>query len=248
MSKDEKVMLEAQSLCMSFGALKVTNDVSFTANEGEITSIIGPNGAGKTTLFNQISGYYTPSSGKILFEGNDITTFTPYHVCKVGIGRTFQVVKPFGSRTVLYNVMVGAFNQTSSYNEAKDIASKLIEELGLGPKSDMVAKNLTIADRKRLELARAIATGPKLLLLDEVLAGLNPSEIEDAIELVRMIQKKGITILMIEHIMQAVMALSDKVIVLNYGKKIAEGTPQMVSSNEEVLTAYLGDDYVSTKN
>ncbi len=248
MSENEKVLLEAQSLYINFGGLVATNDVSFTANEGEITSIIGPNGAGKTTLFNEISGYLKPSRGKILYMGKDITNLAPYDICKLGIGRTFQVVKPFGTRTVLYNVMVGAFNQTSSSKVAREISEKHIEDLGLGKKRNMVASNLTIADRKRLELARAIATGPKLLLLDEILAGLNPSEVDESIKLIRSIIKRGISILMIEHVMQAVMALSDKIIVLNYGKKIAEGTPQEVSKNPEVLTAYLGEDYVATKN
>jgi branched-chain amino acid transport system ATP-binding protein len=247
-NEEKKVLLETKSLNMHFGGLIVTNDLSFTANKGEITSVIGPNGAGKTTLFNLISGYYTPSRGEILYQDKNIVGKRPFQVCKMGIGRTFQIVKPFGSRTVLYNVMVGAFNRTSSTHVAKEIADEAIEELGLAKKRDTVAKNLTIADRKRLELAKALVTGPKLLLLDEILAGLTPNEVEEAIGLIRNIVKKDITILMIEHVMQAVMALSDKIVVINYGKKIAEGTPAEVSKNEEVLSAYLGDDYVAIEN
>jgi branched-chain amino acid transport system ATP-binding protein len=245
---EKKTILETKSLNMHFGGLVVTDNLSFTVKEGEITSVIGPNGAGKTTLFNLISGYLTPSSGEIIYLGKNIVGKRPYQVCKLGIGRTFQIVKPFGTRTVLYNVMVGAFNRTSSTREAREISEEAIEELGLGKKRDVVAKNLTIADRKRLELAKALVTGPKLLLLDEILAGLTPSEVKEAIVLVRNILDKGITILMIEHVMQAVMALSDKVVVINYGEKIAEGTPVEISSNEEVLTAYLGEDYVAIKN
>jgi branched-chain amino acid transport system ATP-binding protein len=205
--------------------------------------LIGPNGAGKTTAFNLIVGVYKPTDGQVFFDGEDITGLEPYEVCRKGIGRTFQVVKPFGKMTVLQNIMVGAFVNTAKQKEAKRIATEIMEKVGLQNKRDDLAQNLTIPERKRLEVAKALATKPKLLLLDEVLAGLNPTEIEDAIVLIKSINQEGITVLMIEHVLQATMAICSRIIVLDYGKKIAEGTPAEVTSNSEVIKAYLGDDY-----
>ncbi len=212
-------------------------------NEGEALGLIGPNGAGKTTAFNLIVGVYQPTSGKVVFNGEDITGLKPDQMCHKGIGRTFQVVKPFGNMTVQQNIMVGAFVNTSSPKEARQIAEGIMEKVGLQAKKDVLALNLTIPERKRLEMAKALATKPRLLLLDEVLAGLNPTEIEDAVKLIKSINNDGITIMMIEHVLQATMAICGRIVVLDYGKKIAEGSPQEVTSNPEVIKAYLGDEY-----
>ena len=222
-------LLRIENLNKSFGGLTVTKDLTLTVEEGRIFGVIGPNGAGKSTLFNQISGYIRPDFGKIEFQGKDITGLPPHLVCLQGIGRTFQIVKPFASRTVLYNVAVGAFARTSHRHEALDRAERIVRRLGLGKRMEVQAKNLTIVDRKRLELAKALATQPKLLLLDEILAGLTPSEVDEAVHLIRDICASGVTIVMIEHVMRAVMALCERVLVINYGKKIAEGTPEQVT-------------------
>lgn len=237
-------ILQIENLNKKFGGLTVTSDLNMTVEEGQIFGVIGPNGAGKSTLFNQISGYIKPDSGKIYFQGKDITKLPPHKLCKEGIGRTFQIVKPFGNKTVLHNVAVGAFVRTNNRHEALKRAEEIIVEVGLEKKINMLAKNLTIADRKRLELAKALATEPKLLLLDEILAGLTPSEVDEAVELIKKIRSRGITIVMIEHVMQAVMALCERVLVINYGKKISEGTPEEVTKDPEVISAYLGDEDV----
>ena len=238
-------LLEIESLNKNFGGLTVTKNLNMIVEEGQIFGVIGPNGAGKTTLFNQISGYILPDSGKIKFQQKDITKLPPHIVCMLGIGRTFQIAKPFATKSVLYNVAVGAFARTSNRKEALERAEQVIEQMGLGKRKDAQAKSLTIADRKRLELAKALATQPKLLLLDEIMAGLNPSEVEEAIHLIKDIRASGITILLIEHIMQAVMALCEHVLVINYGEKIAEGTPEYVTAHPEVISAYLGDEHAS---
>ncbi|GAB6174150.1 ABC transporter ATP-binding protein [Paradesulfitobacterium aromaticivorans] len=238
-------LLKVTGLNKSFGGLTVTKDLSFSVKNGQIFGIIGPNGAGKSTLFNQISGYLRPDSGEIVFNGQNITGKLPYELCKDGIGRTFQIVKPFGTKSVLYNVAVGAFVRTSKRSVALEKAREVVELIGLGKKADVLAKNLTIVDRKRLELAKALATQPKLLLLDEILAGLTPSEVDDSVELIKTIRSSGVTIVMIEHVMRAVMALCENVIVINYGQKIAEGIPEEVTKNPEVITAYLGDEHAS---
>ncbi len=212
-------------------------------DQGEAVGLIGPNGAGKTTAFNLIVGAYQPTSGKVEFQGQDITGFRPHQVCRRGIGRTFQVVKPFGNMTVEQNIMVGAFVRTNSPREARQTAHHIMEKVGLLPKHNTLAHNLTIPERKRLEMAKALATKPDLLLLDEVLAGLNPTEIEEAVKLIKSINREGITIMMIEHVLQATMAICSRIVVLDYGKKIAEGNPQEVTSNPEVIKAYLGDEY-----
>ncbi len=238
-------LLRIENLNKSFGGLTVTKDLTLTVEEGQFFGVIGPNGAGKSTLFNQISGYIRPDSGKIEFQGKNITGLPPHLVCLEGVGRTFQIAKPFASRTVLYNVAVGAFARTSHLHEALDRAEQIVRRLGLGKRMEVQAKNLTIVDRKRLELAKALATQPKLLLLDEILAGLTPSEVDEAVHLVRDICASGVTIVMIEHVMRAVMALCEHVLVINYGKKIAEGTPEQVTENPEVISAYLGEEHAS---
>ncbi len=212
-------------------------------NTGEAVGLIGPNGAGKTTAFNLVVGVYKPSEGKVIFDNEDITGLPPNEICKKGIGRTFQVVKPFGKMTVLQNIMAGAFVNTAKTQEARQIASEVMEKMGLQSKRDKLAASLTIPERKRLEMAKALATRPKLMLLDEVLAGLNPTEIQDAVLLIKSMIKDGVTILMIEHVLQATMAICERIVVLNYGQKLAEGTPEQVTGNEEVIKAYLGDDY-----
>ncbi len=239
----QETLLELKDLTISFGGLTAVNKLNTKLYNGEAIGLIGPNGAGKTTAFNLIVGVYKPTEGQVIFNGENITGLAPYEVCRKGIGRTFQVVKPFGKMTVLQNIMVGAFVNTSKQKQAKLIASEIMEKVGLQNKRDELAQNLTIPERKRLEVAKALATKPKLLLLDEVLAGLNPTEIEDAIVLIKSINQEGITVLMIEHVLQATMAICSRIIVLDYGKKIAEGSPAEVTSNSEVIKAYLGDDY-----
>lgn len=235
-------LLEVKDLNKKFGGLVVSKDINLQVQEGQIYGIIGPNGAGKSTLFNQISGYIKPDSGNVIFNGKDITGLPPHKLCLEGIGRTFQIVKPFGNKTVLYNVAVGAFARTNNRKEAFEIAEQVVKQVGLESKRDFLAKNLTIVDRKRLEIAKALATKPKLLLLDEVLAGLTPSEVDEAILLINELRDSGITILMIEHVMRAVMALCEYVLVISYGTEISRGTPEEVTQDPNVITAYLGDD------
>jgi branched-chain amino acid transport system ATP-binding protein len=236
-------LLELKNLTIKFGGLTAVSDLNFTLFEGEVAGVIGPNGAGKTTVFNLISGVYKPTGGEIHFNGENITGLKPFQVCGRGIGRTFQVVRPFGNKSVLYNVMVGSFLRNGDTRRCREKALEVLGLVGLYEKRDFLAKNLTIVDRKRLEVAKTLATEPKLLLLDEVLAGLNPTEVDEAVELIRKIHSSGISILLIEHVLKAAMALSHRIIVLDYGKKIAEGTPQEVTSNPEVIKAYLGDKY-----
>jgi branched-chain amino acid transport system ATP-binding protein len=212
--------------------------------EGQILSLIGPNGAGKSTVFNCIAGVYPPSGGDIYFSGSRVTNQKPWNLCKKGLGRTFQIVKPFASKTVLYNVMVGSFATTDRRNEAKDKALGVLKSLQLEDKKDIKAGNLTIADRKRLEIAKALATQPRVLLLDEVMAGLRPTEVDEMVEIIRGLRSSGITVFVIEHIMRAIMALSDWIVVIHFGRKIAEGTPPEIATNENVIKAYLGDEYV----
>lgn len=235
------MIIQVKEVGKQFGGLKAVNNVSFDVKENEILGIIGPNGAGKTTLFNLISGSLPVTSGKIVFNGEEITNKKPYTICKKGIGRTYQVVKPFGGITVLENVMVGAFNKTKSTKKAKEYALEILEKVGLDKKKDQVGKSLTIADKKRLEVAKALATHPKLLLLDEVMAGLNPTEVREIIPVINSIRKSGVTIIIIEHIMEVIMTLCDRIVVIHHGEKIAEGTPKEIANNEEVIKAYFGE-------
>ena len=236
-------ILEVQNVTKAFGGLLAVDDVSFTMHEGEILGLIGPNGAGKTTLFNVINGVYKPTKGTIHFRGEDITGLPPYDVVRKGLARTHQIVKPLNEMTVLENVIVGAcFGvENLGLEPARYVADEALEFTGLAHMKDELAGKLNIALKKRLEVARALAANPRLLLLDEVLAGLNPSEVAKMLDVIRSIRDRGISILMIEHIMQAIMSLSDRIVVLNFGRKLAEGTPDEVANNPQVIEAYLGD-------
>ena len=237
-------ILEIRDLYKDFGGLRALNDLSLTIEQGQIFGLIGPNGAGKSTAFNCIAGVYAPSGGEIYFDGEKINGERPWNLCKKGLARTFQIVKPFATKTVLYNVMVATFARTNNRSEAEQKAVEVLQSLHFDKKKDLRAGNLTIVDRKRLEIARALATEPKLLLLDEVMAGLRPSEVDEMVAIIKQLRNRGITIFVIEHIMRAIMALSDHVVVLHFGQKIAEGAPQQVASDERVIKAYLGDEYV----
>ncbi|MFB3887686.1 MAG: ABC transporter ATP-binding protein [Thermodesulfobacteriota bacterium] len=236
-------ILELKSVNKSFGGLKAVENFSLSMEEGEILGLIGPNGAGKTTVFNCIAGVYPPTSGEIYFNGEDITHEKPWNLCRKGLARTFQIVKPFSSRTVLYNVTVGAFATTDKRVEAEHKALEMLHHLHIDDIKDIRAGNLTIAHRKRLEIARALATQPKLLLLDEVMAGLRPTEVDEMVKIIKRLRDEGVTIFVIEHIMRAIMAVSDRVAVLHFGTKITEGTPKEVASDERVIKAYLGEEY-----
>lgn len=236
-------LLELKDVSKSFGGLKAVAGVSFNLEAGEILGIIGPNGAGKTTTFNTITGFLRPDSGQIWFDGIRVIGMKPHQICQKGMVRTFQLVKPFLELTVLDNVVVAALNRAKTIREASEKALKIIEFVGLKDKKDTLAMGLTLPHRKRLELARALATEPKLLLLDEVMAGLTPTEVDELIRLLMEVNRKGTTLLLIEHVMRGVMALSKRVIVLNYGEKIAEGPPHEVVKNRQVIEAYLGEEY-----
>jgi branched-chain amino acid transport system ATP-binding protein len=236
-------LLELKEVSKNFGGLKAVNQVSFSLEEGEILGVIGPNGAGKTTLFNTLTGFYKPDEGEVWFEGEKLIDLKPHQICKKGMVRTFQIVKPFLELTTLENVVIAALNRTKNIQKATERAFKTIEFIGLKDKVDTLATGLTLPHRKRLELARTLATEPKLLLLDEVMAGLTPTEVDELIRLLKEINKKGVTILLIEHVMRGVMALSKRVVVLNYGEKIAEGVPEEVVKNRQVIEAYLGEEF-----
>jgi branched-chain amino acid transport system ATP-binding protein len=233
-------LLAVERVSRRFGGLLAVNDVSLTAPERRITALIGPNGAGKTTLFALISGFLKPSYGAIRYCGADVTGEPPYRLARRGIARTFQIVQPFSGLTVRDNILVGAHLRHPAREAAVIAAERVGREIGLGAMLDRTADTLTVAGRKRLELAKALATEPKLLLLDEVLAGLNPSEIRDIVPVIRALCRRGITIVMIEHVMQAVMSLAEHVFVLAEGRIIAEGTPAQVAADPGVVEAYLG--------
>ena len=237
------ILLQVLGVSKLFGGLQALQKVTFDLPEGEILGLIGPNGAGKTTLFNVINGVYTPEEGKVLFLGKDITGRKPYDLAKMGMARTHQIVRPLAELSVRENVMVGACYGPHGYDlkSAAKVADEVLEFVGLADRAEQLAGSLNVAQKKRLELARALAARPKLLLLDEVLAGLNPSEIGEMVETIKAIREQGVTILMIEHVMKAIMSVSDRIIVLDFGKLIAEGTPEEIANNERVQQAYLGD-------
>ena len=233
-------MMQVEDVTVKFGGLTAVNKASLHVKKGSITGLIGPNGAGKTTLFSVASGFIKPSTGAIRYKGEDVTRLPTHLRARLGIGRTFQIVQPFAGLSTLENIVVGAFLRHERREDAENLARDVARRVGLEKDMDRPASGLTVSGRKRLELARALATEPELLLLDEVLAGLNPSEIRDIIPVVRDIRDSGITILMIEHVMQAVVSLCDHVYVLAQGQVIAEGTPAQVTSNTQVIEAYLG--------
>ena len=238
---------EVRGLVKHFGGLLAVNDVSFNVQQGEIFGLIGPNGAGKTTIFDLISSYHRPTSGTVHFKGRNITGLKTFKICQLGIGRTFQIVKPLGRLTVLDNVIAAAFPKVKTKAEARDMALHMLEFCGLGHRSHVIAKSLPIGERKRLEITRAMATQPDLLLLDETAAGLNPSELNTAIELIKKIRHKGVTIIVVEHIMKVIMTISDRVHAISFGQTIAEGTPHEVANNASVIEAYLGKEYAHSR-
>ena len=235
-------ILEIKHVSKFFGGLAANSDVSFEMVTGMIMGLIGPNGAGKTTLFNCITGYYPPSRGEILFDGHRMNGLNPDAVCKLGMARTWQKVRPLAKMSVVDNVMVGALCRTNSLNKARDMAMEKIKVVGLEKRVKVLAGSLPIGERKKLEVARVLATKPKLLLLDEVMGGLNPAESEEIIQLILDIKNLGITQMVIEHDMKAIMRISDRIVVLNSGEKLAEGNPQEIVSNKAVVDAYLGGE------
>jgi branched-chain amino acid transport system ATP-binding protein len=232
--------LVIRGLSKRFGGLRAVQDVSFAVKENETVALIGPNGAGKTTSFNLITGFHRPDAGSVLAYGREIVGLKPHDICAHGLARTFQVAKPFGAMTVLNNVMTGAFLRDKNTAAAREKARDAIEFVGLSAREQTAAKELTTIDQRRLEMARALATQPRLLLLDEVMAGLNPAEIDQAVALVGKLSQRGLTIVIVEHVMRAIMAVARHIVVLDHGQKIAEGAPKEIVENPEVIRAYLG--------
>jgi branched-chain amino acid transport system ATP-binding protein len=236
-------ILETHKVGMDFGSLTALNDVDLQVKTGELVGLIGPNGAGKTTFFNCLSGYLTASRGSILFRGREITRSRPYEICHLGICRTFQIVQSFQEMTVLENVMMGAFCRHPNTRDCLQKAMETLEFTGLADKRDEIAGSLTLADQKRIELSRALATEPTVLLLDEVMAGLNPAETEKATELVEVIHGRGLTVVVVEHVMEIIMKISHRIVVFDSGELIAEGLPEEIVHNDRVIQAYLGEEY-----
>jgi len=237
------ICFKVAGLSKRFGGLAANNDIHFFVEEGEIVSVIGPNGAGKSTLFNCVTGFYKPDSGNVFFYGKDITRMRSDKVCKLGIARTFQIVEVISEMTVLENVTTGALLRYRRIKPAMEKAGEILTFTGLYEKRDFLGTELTIADKKRLEVSMALATQPRLLMLDESMAGLNKVELREIIDLIRKIRNEGMTLIIVEHVMEAVMQISDRIVVLNSGKKIMEGTPKEVCSDREVIQAYLGEKY-----
>jgi branched-chain amino acid transport system ATP-binding protein len=236
--------LVIRGLSKRFGGLRAVQDVSFSVRENETLALIGPNGAGKTTSFHLITGFHRPDSGSVVAYGREIMGLRPHDICAHGVARTFQVAKPFGAMTVLANVMTGAFLRDRNTAVAREKAREVIEFVGLSAREQTAAKDLTTIDQRRLEMARALATQPRLLLLDEVMAGLNPAEIDQAVALIGKLSQRGLTIVIVEHVMRAIMAVARHIVVLDHGQKIAEGAPKEIVENPEVVRAYLGSGYV----
>jgi branched-chain amino acid transport system ATP-binding protein len=237
-------LLALEGVTKRFGGLTAVSGVSFTVAAGDLLGIIGPNGAGKTTLFNLISGYYRPDSGRVVFAGQDVVGQPPHVICRLGLTRTFQLVKPFGNLSVVDNVMIGALTRLPTIRAARVEAARVIDTCGLGPHANAHARTLPIGLRKRLEVARALATRPRLLLLDEVMAGLNPTELATMIELIQRLHADGLTVIVIEHIMAAMMRLARRIVVLHHGERIAEGPPAAIAQDRRVVDAYLGEEFV----
>jgi branched-chain amino acid transport system ATP-binding protein len=237
-------LLALEGLTKRFGGLTAVSDVSFAVAAGDLLGIIGPNGAGKTTLFNVISGYYRADGGRVIFAGQDVVGQPPHVICRMGLTRTFQLVKPFGNLSVVDNVMIGALTRLPTIRAARAEADRVIESCGLGSHASAHARTLPIGLRKRLEVARALATRPRLLLLDEVMAGLNPTELAGMIELIQRLHADGLTVIVIEHIMAAMMRLARRIVVLHHGERIAEGPPAAITRDRRVVDAYLGEEFV----
>ena len=237
------IIFQIRGVSKSFGGVKAVNQVSFQVQEKKIIGLIGPNGAGKTTLFNLITGFLKSDEGHIYFQGRDITNLKPHKICQLGIGRTFQVVRPLSTLTVLENIVTAALLRHNNYKDAKEYAIYIAQITGLTSKINKIAGGIPIAEKKRLGFAQALATGAKLLLLDEVAAGLNPTEVDKFLNIIRKISIEGLTIIMVEHVMKAVMNVANQILVLDHGELIAQGRPEEVINNEKVIKAYLGDQY-----